>query len=42
LKIPYVVFIGKKELSEKKFKLRDMKTGKEKLLNINQIIKFLK
>lgn len=42
LKIPYVVFIGKKELAEKKFKLRDMKTGKEKFLNINQIIKFLK
>ncbi len=31
LGIPYVVFLGKKELAEKKVKLRDMKSGKEKM-----------
>ncbi len=39
-KFPYVIFLGKEEVAKKKIKLRDMKTGKEKLvseknLNIN-------
>ena len=38
LGIPYVVIIGKKELEENKVKLRDMKTGKEEMLNIDEII----
>lgn len=37
LKIPYVIFIGKKELEKKKVKLRDMKTGKEKLITLDKI-----
>ena len=41
-KIPYVIFIGKEEMKQKKFKLKDMKTGKEKLLKINDLIKELK
>ena len=41
LEIPYVIFIGKEELKQKKVKIRDMKTGKEKLLTIQQIIKLL-
>lgn len=36
--IPYVVFIGEKELKQKKVKLRDMKTGKEQLLTVKQVI----
>ena len=32
-KIPYVIFIGKDEVKKKKIKLRDMKTGKEKLIS---------
>ncbi|MEM4153140.1 MAG: ATP phosphoribosyltransferase regulatory subunit [Candidatus Pacearchaeota archaeon] len=40
--IPYVIFIGKEELSKKKFKLRNMKTGEESLLNEREIIKKLK
>jgi len=40
--IPYVIFIGEKELKSKKLKLRDMKTGKEVLLTLPKIIKFLK
>ncbi len=40
--IPYVILIGKEELKKKKLKLKDMKTGKEKLLNIKQLIKILK
>jgi len=42
LGIPYVIFAGEKELKEKKIKLRDMKTGKEKLVKINDAIKILK
>ncbi|MEM2131027.1 MAG: histidine--tRNA ligase, partial [Candidatus Woesearchaeota archaeon] len=32
LNIPYVLFVGEKELKENKLKLRDMKTGKEETL----------
>ena len=42
LNIPFVIFIGKKELKSKKLKLRDMKTGKERLLNLDKVIKRLK
>ncbi len=42
LSIPYVVFIGEDELKQNKFKLRDMSTGKEDLLNLKQIIELLK
>jgi len=41
LGIPYVIFVGKKELQENKVKLRDMKTGKEELLNLKDAIKIL-
>ena len=41
LSIPYVIFIGKKEVETGKYKLRDMKTGKEKLLGIKEIKKIL-
>ncbi len=37
--IPYVLFVGKRELKEKKFKLRDMKSGKEKMLKLEEIPK---
>ncbi len=37
-KIPYVIFIGSEEIKKKKFKLRDMKTGKEKMLSEKDII----
>lgn len=37
--IPYAILIGEKELKQKKLKLRNMKTGREKLLNIASIIK---
>lgn len=42
LNIPFVIFIGEKELKKKKIKLRDMKTGKEKLTTIKDAIKILK
>lgn len=42
MKIPYVLFIGKEEVKKNKFKLKNMKTGKEKSLNMNSLIKFLK
>jgi histidyl-tRNA synthetase len=41
LGIPYVVFVGKKEMEENKVKLRDMKSGKEEMLNLNEVIKKL-
>jgi len=39
LGIPYVVFVGRQELAKKKVKLRDMKTGKEKMLKTGEIPK---
>ena len=39
LGIPYVIFAGKKELKLKKVKLRDMKSGKEKMLKLKEIPK---
>ena len=42
LGIPYVAFVGKKELQENKVKLRDMKTGKEEVIKAEEVIKRLK
>ncbi len=42
LKIPHVVFVGEEEIRQNKFKLRDMKTGKEELLTLQELIKALK
>ena len=41
LNIPYVVFIGSKEIKAKKVALRNMKTGKEKLVAIKNIKKYI-
>ena len=35
LGIPFVLFVGKKELQEGKLKLRDMKSGKEEMLGFD-------
>lgn len=40
--IPFAVIIGEKEIKKKKFMLRNMKVGKEKLLSEMQLIKELK
>lgn len=40
--IPYVLLIGEDELKKKKVKLKDMKSGKEKLLAISSVIRELK
>ncbi len=40
--ISYVLFVGKSELKEKKFKLKDMNSGKEQKLSLDKIIKKLK
>lgn len=37
--IPYVLFVGKRELEQGKLKLKNMKSGKEELLTVKQIIK---
>ncbi|MBI5880998.1 histidine--tRNA ligase [archaeon] len=42
LGIPYVIFAGEDELKQKKVKLRDMKTGKEELLAVKDVVKRLK
>jgi histidyl-tRNA synthetase len=36
-KIDEVIFVGKEEVKKKKYKVRDMKTGKEKYININNL-----
>ncbi|MBI1935100.1 histidine--tRNA ligase [Candidatus Woesearchaeota archaeon] len=41
LGIPFVIFAGKKELEQNKIKLRDMKSGKEELVSISEVIKKL-
>ncbi len=40
--IPYVIFIGNKEIKEKKIKLRNIIKGKEKLFSERNLISFLK
>jgi len=40
--IPFVLFVGERELKEKKFKLRDMVCGEEKTEGLENIIKKLK
>ncbi|NQU98482.1 histidine--tRNA ligase [Candidatus Woesearchaeota archaeon] len=40
--IPYILFVGQKELAKKKVKLRDMKSGKERLISVKEAIKKLK
>ncbi len=42
LNFPLVIFIGKKEIKEKKLKIKNMKTGKEKTIPEIQLIKFLR
>lgn len=42
LGIPKVIFIGDAEVSQKKFKLRDMKSGDEKLLSESRLVSALK
>lgn len=42
LGIPYVLFVGEKEIKAKKFKLRDMKTGRETMLKLDKIPKKVK
>ena len=41
-KIPFVVFIGKEEVKKGKMKLRNMKTGKEKLVSEKLLFKSIK
>ncbi len=36
-KIPYVVFVGEEEVKKGKFKLRDMKSGNEEMLNEKEL-----
>ncbi|MEK6852563.1 MAG: ATP phosphoribosyltransferase regulatory subunit, partial [Nanoarchaeota archaeon] len=42
LGIPYVIFIGKEEFVKKKVKLRDMKSGKERVIFVSEISKIVK
>ena len=42
LGVQRVVFIGDEEVSQKKFKMRDMKTGEERLLSELRLISALK
>lgn len=37
LKIPYVIFLGKEEVKKGKVKLRDMKTGKERMISEKEL-----
>lgn len=41
LAIPYVIFLGEQEIIQKKFKLKNMKSGDEKLLTEKQLVKGL-
>jgi histidyl-tRNA synthetase len=39
--IPYLLFVGEKEVKAKKYILRDTKTQNEQTLDLNEIVKFL-
>ena len=39
--IKYVIFVGEEEIKKKKFKLKDMKTGKEEFLSFDKLLKKL-
>jgi len=41
LGIPYVLFVGKEELKQGKVKLKDMSSGKEKLMSAKELVLFL-
>ena len=40
--IPYVIFIGSEEVKKKKYKFKDMKSGKEEYLNSKDILERVK
>jgi histidyl-tRNA synthetase len=40
--IPFVVFVGQKELAQKKVKLRNMTSGKEELVSVKDAVKVMK
>lgn len=40
-KIPYVIFVGKQEVEQGKFKVKDMESGREKLIGEKEIEKML-
>lgn len=40
--IPFVIFVGEDEIKKKKFKLKDMATGKEEFLSIKEVISKLR
>ena len=42
LSIPYVIFLGEKEIEQKKFKLKNMKSGNESMLSEKQLANKLK
>ncbi len=42
LKIPFVLFVGEEELKAKKYKLKNMKTGKESLESAERVIAVIK
>ncbi len=42
LGIPYVAFVGSDELKKKKIKLKDMKSGKEELISVKDVVKKIK
>jgi len=41
LEIPYVLFVGEKELKQGKVKLKDMNSGKEQLMSAEELVAFL-
>lgn len=41
LKVPYVVVIGKNEISVSKYQLKDMESGKEESLDVDNLIAYL-
>ncbi len=42
LNIPFVAFLGKDEIRKKRIKLRDMKSGKERMLDLKELVESLR
>ena len=41
IKASYAIILGEEEISKKTLKFKDLTTGTEELLNLNQVIKIL-
>ena len=42
IKVPYVIFVGEDEIKNKRYTIKNMTTGEQEILSIDEIIQKLK